>query len=68
MNSVNPTNVKKLIGLFKTRTCPHCKKEYYLGLNGVQDGCDSCEGIVRNPKDNSVVNMELKDEFVKKFK
>ena len=65
-SSVNPTNVRKLIGVFALRTCPHCHQEYMLGINGVQGGCDSCEGIVRNPVDNSIINMDITEETFKK--
>lgn len=30
--------------------CPQCLKEYTLGINGVYNGCDECEGITRNSK------------------
>lgn len=41
--------IKKIIGVFKLKTCPHCLKEYTLGINGVNNGCDECEGIIRLP-------------------
>lgn len=27
--------------------CPHCHKEYTLGVDGIISGCDDCENIVR---------------------
>jgi hypothetical protein len=32
----------------KKVTCPKCKKTYNLGYNGVDKGCDTCEGIERD--------------------
>lgn len=32
-----------------TRICPHCLKEYMMGIDGTIHGCDRCEGIVRLP-------------------
>ena len=29
-------------------TCPKCKKNYILGVNGVVNGCDECTGTKRN--------------------
>lgn len=37
------------------KRCPHCRNKYTLGVDGVEDGCDSCCGIVRNPLDGSIV-------------
>lgn len=54
-------NVKKLVKKFVERTCPHCLHEYTLGIDGVETGCDSCEGIVRFPNgmiDYTAMNME----------
>jgi hypothetical protein len=31
-----------------TEICPSCLEEYQLGINGTVNGCDRCEGIVRN--------------------
>lgn len=28
--------------------CPHCGKEYTLGVNGIVSGCDECEGVTRD--------------------
>jgi PHP family Zn ribbon phosphoesterase len=47
----------KAINKMRERTCPHCSNEYTLGVNGVDSGCDECEGIVRNPVDNSIINF-----------
>jgi len=33
----------------KTKKCPGCRKQYTLGINGVDNGCDECEGITRLP-------------------
>ncbi len=33
----------------KETTCPHCLRTYLMGYNGTINGCDECEGIVRNP-------------------
>lgn len=30
------------------KVCPHCKKKYNLGYNGVVEGCDKCLGIKRD--------------------
>ena len=42
-------DVRKLAKKLTAKTCPHCMKDYTLGIDGVQSGCDSCEGIVRLP-------------------
>jgi len=44
--SLRPS-VNKLVKHFVVRTCPHCLKDYSLGFDGVETGCDNCEGIVR---------------------
>lgn len=50
------------------RTCPHCMEEYTLGIDGTVNGCDECEGIVRNPVDNTIINFEIDEEtFVKRI-
>lgn len=41
--------IRKTIAKLAERTCPHCLKEYTMGINGTVDGCDECEGIVRLP-------------------
>ncbi|MBI5950182.1 MAG: hypothetical protein HY865_00880 [Chloroflexi bacterium] len=43
--------------------CPHCLKPYTLGVDGVEEGCDTCMAIVRNPLDHSIVQ----DDFSKIF-
>lgn len=43
------TQLQKIVSVLKQRTCKHCLKEYTLGVDGVQAGCDECEGIVRLP-------------------
>jgi hypothetical protein len=35
--------------------CPHCGQRYTLGKNGTVEGCDECEGIIRNHLDNSII-------------
>ena len=42
-----------------TVRCPHCKQVYTLGVDGVENGCDVCLGIVRNPLDGTVVEMDF---------
>lgn len=32
-----------------------CGKNYTLGITGTVDGCDTCEGITRNPRDHSII-------------
>jgi hypothetical protein len=54
-------NVNKLVKKFVVRTCPHCLSEYTLGVDGVETGCDSCEGVVRLSNgmiDYGAMNME----------
>ena len=41
--------VLRLANKLKERTCRYCDRTYILGANGVDTGCDDCEGIVRNP-------------------
>lgn len=53
---------KQLTSKFVIRTCPHCLKEYTLGIYGTVKGCDECEGIVRNPRDGSIINMQIDEE------
>lgn len=51
----------------RERTCPHCLKEFVVGINGVVNGCDQCEGIVRLPNgmiDHSASSPEV---FIKKM-
>jgi len=38
--------------------CFGCGHEYTLGITGVVDGCDVCMEIVRNPVDNSIIEVE----------
>jgi len=40
-------------------TCPHCGEAYILGVNGIESGCDACEGVVRNPIDNTIVEVNV---------
>lgn len=28
--------------------CPHCKKNYQIGVTGTIDGCDECNGTKRD--------------------
>lgn len=35
--------------------CPYCRRVYILGLDGTVDGCDQCEGVVRNPLDHTII-------------
>jgi hypothetical protein len=35
----------------KKATCPTCKKEYSMGYDGTVDGCDKCQGIIRDGND-----------------
>lgn len=52
---------------FVIRTCPHCLQDYTLGINGVADGCDTCEGIVRLP--NGMIDydaMNNGEQFVRR--
>ena len=59
---------KKVTSKFAIRTCPHCLCEYIIGLYGTINGCDACEGIIRNPRDGSIVNMNIDEEtFIKRI-
>ena len=35
--------------------CPSCESMYVLGKTGTVDGCYECQGIIRNPRDGSIV-------------
>lgn len=56
--------IKKVIGIFKLRTCPHCLKEYTLGINGISGGCDECEGIVRLPNGMIDQSASSPEQFI----
>jgi hypothetical protein len=56
-------DVEKLARKLRQRTCPHCSNEYTLGINGVEDGCDECEGIVRNPLDGTIIRDDYSNLF-----
>lgn len=45
-----------------TKTCPHCLQEYYLGINGTVNGCDRCEGIIRDA--NGMIVTDYPNEFM----
>lgn len=62
---VNVTNVKKVIKKMIERTCPHCFKEYTMGVNGTVNGCDICEGIVRFPNGMIDYSASSPEVFVK---
>jgi len=59
---------KQVTCKFAIRTCPHCLSEYILGMFGTVNGCDACEGIVRNPRDGTIINMDInEEEFIKRI-
>lgn len=35
--------------------CQHCGAAYVLGVRGTVMGCDSCEGVLRNPLDGTII-------------
>lgn len=47
MQEQHRANIQKIAKKLTAKTCPHCLKEYTLGIDGVASGCDRCEGIVR---------------------
>jgi hypothetical protein len=36
--------------------CQNCERNYTLGITGTVEGCDTCLGIERNPRDHSIIN------------
>ncbi len=36
-------------------TCT-CGRGYILGMNGTVDGCDECQGVIRNPLDHTIID------------
>jgi uncharacterized protein (DUF983 family) len=42
---------------YVSEKCPKCGKYFLLGFNGMDDGCDRCNRVVRNGKGNIVSIM-----------
>jgi len=57
-------DLKKLAKKLTSKTCPHCSKEYTLGIDGVAGGCDRCEGIVRLPNGMIDYDATYSENFV----
>ena len=38
-----------------TQVCQHCGHQYILGKTGTVMGCDECLGIMRNPRDGTII-------------
>jgi len=67
-SAVSDQRKKQVTSKFVIRICPHCLCEYILGIYGTVNGCDTCEGIVRNPIDGSIINMNItEEEFIKRI-
>jgi hypothetical protein len=43
-----------------TEICPSCLELYQLGIDGTVNGCDRCEGIIRNA--DGTINMNAYTE------
>lgn len=57
--------LNKAVIKMRVRKCGHCGHEYTIGINGVESGCDECEGIVRNPRDGSIIYEDYSSLFNK---
>lgn len=57
-------SIRKIIGTMRQRTCKHCLKEYTLGIDGVDSGCDECEGIVRLPNGMIDYSASSPEQFI----
>lgn len=69
MSTTTAQTIEDIARNYVMRTCPHCFKEYILGVDGITNGCDQCEGIVRNPLDGSIINDNFTAEiFIREVK
>ncbi len=45
------------------KRCPHCRKHYTLGVNGVKGRCDQCAGVKRDRDGYAWRNYETKHTY-----
>jgi len=55
--------IEQFVRNYVSRVCPHCHEDYILGVDGVEAGCDICEGIVRNPIDHTIIYEDFETLF-----
>jgi hypothetical protein len=44
--------------------CPHCEREFVVGVDGIEIGCDDCMGITRNPADGTIIEDYSTSELI----
>lgn len=56
-------------------TCPMCGSDYRMGYTGTVNGCDGCQGIVRDadgyfyePDEDEIVLMDVESGAIEKRK